>query len=512
MPRIACLLVADFPLAALLRADPELRGRPVAVSESAEPRAPLVAVSPQAASAGIRAGQTIAEARALHAALVVRRIHTEVASAASAALLDVADSFSPRVECAAPGVAFLDLDGLAALFGDERYLAVSLRARIRRIGLDARVGIASTKAAALLAAEHEDGVSIIPAGLEQERLAPLPVGLLLGAGPFVAIRRVDAPRDVAATLARWGIRTLGDLARLPAAGVGDRLGEAAVALRRAARGEDDEPLSPRARPLRFEESLDAEYGIESFEPLSFLLRAALERLVARLEVRGHRAGDLALSLRLENGAREERTVRVAAPTNEVKVLLALVRTSFEKRPPAGAVSAFRLAAVAERLRAIELGLFVPSGPAPAELDATITRLAAITGPGRIGCAAVVDSHRPEAFTTESFVLRPTPLPLAAQSDSELSPLALRAYRPPAPLHVVCDRGRPDFVQTAAGAPATPPIHGRVVTLAGPWRVQGEWWREPPLARDYYDAELSDGCVYRIYRDQRERWFADGVYD
>ena len=55
--------------------------------------------------------------------------------------------------------------------------------------------------------------------------------------------------------------------------------------------------------------------------------------------------------------------------------------------------------------------------------------------------------------------------------------------------------------------------GRVVHRAGPWRLRGEWWSADPYVREYYDVELSDGGVYRIYRDLRLRqWMADGVYD
>ena len=55
--------------------------------------------------------------------------------------------------------------------------------------------------------------------------------------------------------------------------------------------------------------------------------------------------------------------------------------------------------------------------------------------------------------------------------------------------------------------------GRVVMSAGPWRVEGEWWKEEPFNRDYYDVQLSDGGVYRLYYDRdRTRWFVDGYYD
>ena len=59
MARIACLLVVDFPLAALLRAEPDLCGRPVATVERDEPRAPLTAVSAEARVLGLRAGMSI---------------------------------------------------------------------------------------------------------------------------------------------------------------------------------------------------------------------------------------------------------------------------------------------------------------------------------------------------------------------------------------------------------------------------------------------------------------------
>ena len=49
--------------------------------------------------------------------------------------------------------------------------------------------------------------------------------------------------------------------------------------------------------------------------------------------------------------------------------------------------------------------------------------------------------------------------------------------------------------------------------AGPWRVHGEWWKEAPYRRDYYDVQLSDGGVYRLYYDLYEtKWFIDGYYD
>ena len=49
--------------------------------------------------------------------------------------------------------------------------------------------------------------------------------------------------------------------------------------------------------------------------------------------------------------------------------------------------------------------------------------------------------------------------------------------------------------------------------AGPWSLEEGWWTDAPADRDYWDVELSDGGLYRIYRERAAgAWFADGVYD
>src|SRR5207245_1381778 len=103
-------------------------------------------------------------------------------------------------------------------------------------------------------------------------------------------------------------------------------------------------------------------------------------------------------------------------------------------------------------------------------------------------------------------------------------LVVRALRPPRPVEVFTERGEPVFVRGEG-------LGGRVVGAAGPWRVVAEWWSEDGVARDYYDLELTDGGVYRCYRELGEaprsaqrgadhwtaergadRWYLDGVYD
>ena len=512
--RLACLFVPDFPLAALLRAEPELRGEPVVVANGVGPRARLLAVSATAARHGVTTNLTVAQAAAIDAGLVVRPVSPDLLRVAQATLCDAAESFSPRVEDSGNGVAYLDLDGLGALFEGrhgglphwESQLANALAQRALHLGLDAHVGVAGSKVAASLAARNGGGVIVIPQGEEWSFLAPVPVALL------------EPSPVLAATLQRWGIRCVGDLAALPARAVGARLGLEGIQLARRARGEDEHPLVPRPLPLHFEEGIDLEYGIDGMEPFLFVLRGLLDRLTARLMMRGFICGDLRLSLRLATRGRDERTVGVTAPSNDVKALLTLVRLQLEAHPPAAAIEAVRVAVVPERLRAAQLDLFRPNGPAPARLAVTLARLTAICGADRVGAPVVADAHRPDAYGVKTFQVsdagcqvsgekkgavpdtqHPTPNP-------QLLPLALRAVRPPRAVEVFCERERPEFVRGAH-------LAGRVVHAAGPWRVHGEWWNAGRYARDYYDAQLSDGCVYRLYCDLTTRsWFVDGVYD
>jgi len=492
MPRIACLLVPDFPIAAACRADPDLTGRPLVLAETGAPHARVLAASRAARAAGVRAGHTLAQARSVAGGLTVRRRDPAAEASAAQALGDVAASLSDRLEVATDGV-FLDAEGARHLVANERGLATALVARAAKVGLEARAGLGASMIVARLAALHAaDGVDVVPAGTERGFLAPLPLACL-------------APDPtVVATLARWGVRRLGDLARLPLAEVATRLGPAGAALVRIARGEDERPLAPQIRTGRIDEVMGLEYALDALEPLLFVLRGLLERVVARVGLEGVGCARLGVTFDLDDRSRDVRDVALAAPTRDVRTLLGCLRIELEARPPRAAITRVLLSAVAETVRALQLGLFTPPGPAPERLATTLARLAVLCGADRVGTPAVVDTHRPGAAATAPFVPAPADGPPTAHDAP--GRLVVRAFRPPRPIEVFSSRGQPDFVRGAG-------LGGRVVGAAGPWRLAGEWWSATAYVRDYYDLELSDGGVYRCYRDgASERWFVDGVYD
>ncbi|HWV39163.1 MAG TPA: DNA polymerase Y family protein, partial [Vulgatibacter sp.] len=329
---MGCLHVPDLPLQALLRAEPTLAGVPLAVAVGEGARARVQCVSVQARTHAVRPGLSVGDALALCPQLAVQWVPPELVEAARGAVLDAAASVSPKVEELRPGVALVDARGLEGLHGGDRGVAAALVAAAVRLGLDGRASVASGKTIAAIAAVRGSGLEVIAEGRERAFLAPLSLHVL------------GASTRIAETLARWGIGTAGELAALPADGIGARLGEEGVRLHALACGEDGEPLSPRPPPETFEEGADFDYDLAALEGLLFVLRPALERLVDRLDCHAMACGGLALRLLLDPHGEAILPVELAAPTRDVPSLLALCRSVLERRPPGAAVRGVRVVA------------------------------------------------------------------------------------------------------------------------------------------------------------------------
>src|SRR5262249_37362322 len=112
----ACIFVPDSPLEAILRAEPELRSQAVAVLEGKPPLQKIICVNDHAHAAGVSPEMTKLQVEG--STEIVLRDRSEFQEfAAHQALLDCAQSFSPRVEDFSPDTILLDLSGLDKLFG-----------------------------------------------------------------------------------------------------------------------------------------------------------------------------------------------------------------------------------------------------------------------------------------------------------------------------------------------------------------------------------------------------------
>lgn len=485
----ASIFIPHFQIQSLIRNEPGLADKAIAVIDGDPPLQKVVAINDAAQRAGVEPGMT--RIRLQHFFEVITRQRSQAQEdSAHAALLDCASGFSPRVEDTAPDTAVIDLDGLDRLFGSYSEIAGRIVDQTLQVGLQPSVAVAANPDAAIHAARGFKGTCVIPRKLEGKHLSVLPLAVLTTDPAFLE------------TMHRWGLHTFGDFAALPAAQVSARLGQDGVRLHTLARGASARPLDPHKEPLRFEESMELDYAVTLLEPLRFVLSRLLDQICHRLRTR-HRATH-EVHVRLNATEAHERVLRLPMPVCEPRMLVELLMLDLESHPPESAVTMVSVEAIPAKPRRIQNGLFVPLAPEPEKLELTLARIAHEVGKENVGSPEILDTHRPDAFRMSRYgSVKPTATPPLAHS------LAFRQFRPPREATVQLRHAVPAWI-------AFRECQGPIVTASGPWKSSGEWWREDRWVREEWDVRVRSQnglMLFRIYRDSaRGRWFAEGVYD
>jgi protein ImuB len=478
-------------------------------------------------------------------------------AAPATTLVAIAQEFSPRYERHRDDLVSIDVSGLTRLLGPARTIGEEMRREAAARGVRVHVALAGTRTAAVVLALARPGLTIVAPGEESEALAPLPIGILEkidAAGTYSApgTPGTSEATSVAAVAGvafqKWGLKTLGELASLPAADLMARLGRPARAWQALARGEDLRPLVPMLEEERFEASLDLEWPIADLEPLSFVLTRLLEPLSTRLERRDRGAAVLHILLHLITRETTARRLELPTPMRDVRALRTLALLDLEARPAEAAIDRVTIVIDPTPGRVVQHTLYTRAQPTPEQLSTLLARLGALMGADRYGAAALIDTDRPGAFAMKPFatdhegknrgerkgrreeqekeenVFSASSANSAVFSSGIVS--ALRRCRQPVPARVAVVDGRPVRVTTdRRGFPG-----GTVTHCAGPWRTSGNWWAEeageaaragraggvgrpPSWNRDEWDVALSDGAVYRVFRDRAaDQWFVDAIVD
>jgi protein ImuB len=533
------IFVPNFMVQAVVRAEPVLREYALALIDGNPPLCSVVAINEKAALAGIECGMTKTNA-AQFAGVELRPRSRPQEKAAHAALLDIGWSVSPRIEDTAEDAIVLDTSGLDHLFRSEEEIAVSLIELSSGCGLLSNVAIAANIETALLAARGFTGITVIPAGKESQYLNSLPACIL------------PLSEETAETLGRWGVHTCGAFAELPVLQISERLGQEGVRLHALARGAKLRSLIVAEQANSFEESMELEDAVEQLDPLSFLLGRLLDQLCARLAARSlaavaihvcfelQPAFENALDPRKEPDQQKrlpavyQTKIELPIPMRDSKMLLKLFRLRLQSNPPAAPIQKITLVADSARLRAMQGGLFLPCFPEPDKLELTMARIANVVGEGNVGSPSLADTHSPDEFFLQRFLVSPDARLDDGNSDDRKgffhreqrsgglfgAPASFRVFRPPIPARLERHADRPTGVIFQG-------VHGRVLAASGPWRTSGDWWRENPWQQEEWDLEIDfqpSGSqvaaanypgrgVYRVYYDVlRQGWFVRGVYD
>ena len=314
--RAATILHADldaFFASVEQRDDPRLRGRPVIVGGGV-----VLAASYEAKAHGIRTAMGGAQARRLCPRAIVVEPRFSAYVEASRAVFRVFEDTTPVVEGLSIDEAFLDVRGLERISGSPGEIAVRLRRDVlERVGLPITVGVARTKFLAKVASgvAKPDGLLVVAPGGELAFLHPLPVERLWGVGPVTA-----------AKLQSWGIRTVGEVARLGEGALVSLLGRAAGShLHALAHNRDPR----RVRVGRRRGSIGSQRALgrspRSLEEIDTVVVGLVDRVTRRMRA-AHRVGrTVVLRLRFADFSRATRSHTLPQATAHTQTILATAR-------------------------------------------------------------------------------------------------------------------------------------------------------------------------------------------
>ena len=269
---IACVLVTHLPVKAELRRYPELRGKPVIITESLGSKDLVLDSSPQAR--GIVPGMPLQEALSQCKEAVLLQGDAPYYSKAFEGMVRSLEMRSPLVERADLGCAYVGLKGLNLMYGGEARVITALIQAVPQ-EFNPRVGVAAGKFPAYVAAVTTEGGRAV-------RVPQDAAGFLRD----LSVNLLPLSWENKSRLQRFGIYTLGQLAALPVGAVQAQLGAPGRRAWELAGGTDASPLSPCYSEPTVEESLSFPSPYTTWPPILTALSILLGRAFARPEVGG----------------------------------------------------------------------------------------------------------------------------------------------------------------------------------------------------------------------------------
>jgi len=500
----------------------DLTPPPFALLETTRGTRRLAAVSLEAARLRLYPGQKATDAFALVPDLATAEHEPAADAAALAALAGWCVRFSPAVAIDPPDGLFLDVTGVAHLWGGEAQMLADFRTRLARDGLPFRLALADTPGAAWALAhfgpEGGGAGTIAPPGGQAELLGPLPPAAL----------RLDA--ETAAQIERLGLRRIAQLAALPRAPLGRRFGALTLTRLDQALGRAAEALSFRRPPTPWFARLAFAEPISAPEDMARVACDISAKLCAQLEAKDQGARRFELAYHRLDGRTLSVTVGLSLAGRDPVRLGRLFTPKLDVLDPGFGIEVVTLTAhEVEPIAGRQVRLDANDQITDESLAPLVDRLTNRLGEGRVWRAEAAESHVPELA-----VARGHPLAKGALAKGALAKGALAQRQPgwapetPRPVRLF---RRPEPVDgVIALTPDDPPsqfrwrgqVH-RVRRAEGPERIGEEWWKADIDAasvahvRDYYRVEDQEGARFWLFRaglyaaGQPATWWLHGVF-
>lgn len=472
LPRLALDLIDRAQLAAA-------SGLPRVVIDGPEQRAEVHLADAVAGAFGVRAGQRLAAAQALAPALTIHRRDRLAERQALERLAAWAYGYTSRVSLEGADALLLELGASSRLFGGDEALQARLHGDLTSLGFSTLFGYGATPAAARLRAEVA-------------RRDPARSGAIYPLAP-IALGESALDNRIVATLQATGIRTLGELAKLPRSGVARRFGQATLDYLGRLRGELPEALELYRPPDSYHAWLELPASCSSTEALAFPLKRMLGDLCTVLAARDGGVQHVMLRFALESARRSSELrssigdicrleVGLIEASRDPEHLYMLTRARLERmrfpRPVLGIhLEVARLPSFVPKFQ----DLFGDSNDVAAGLTPLIERLSARLGDQALLRPQWIADHRPER---------------ASRWRPHAEGAAL--IRPP-------EGAPPGSARPSSLLPEPLPINvDAVVLISSAERIESGWWDDGDVRRDYYLAEIVDAERLLIRGQSRQR--------
>jgi DNA polymerase-4 len=303
--------------------DPALRGRAVVIGGDGFSLGFVAAASDEARAAGVRVGMPLAQAQHLVPQAVFRRGDLDTYGRVSQDVTAVLLAASRRVERPSADEAFLDLGsepgpshaGADAAVPPVR-AAETIRDELqRRLGLDASLGLASSRLAARIASAWAKprGLLVVLPGYERSFVAPKPIALL------------GLPPHIESALERAGLTTLGQVADADEAALAAAIGPAAAHVRATVRGEGEPEIAVAAAPAFVQEEATVRDRNSDALALALIAESLGRRAARRLKPWRLGAGVIAVEVRRASDT-ARRATSLADPADDEETVAQAVRT------------------------------------------------------------------------------------------------------------------------------------------------------------------------------------------
>ncbi len=481
-----------FTLDMATRGNPERAACVLVEGEGTRQRVSLA--NTEAARLGIRPGMPLGAAHALGHVLPFLRVPTAERQALQQ-LCAWAYQFTPMVAPVAPDGLVMEVRGSLGLFGGVAGLLARLRRELRQLGFHTMAfGTAPTPLAATwLARAHQPGVV--------DSLATLPAAL-----GQVPLEVLDLPVRLQQDLCGIGLRTVGDCLRLPRDSLARRFTPELLLMLDQALGRQPDPRPSFELPRSFASRVDLLWEIRHVQALSLAMERLLNELAGVLRAQSAKVRKLCWRLHHADGSTTEHPVGLLEPGREVLHLLRLSREYFLRQPLHSPVRGIGLEAGDFDVEVAAPGgdLFATGTPGVERetWPRFVERLRARLGEEALQSLSIRTDHRPErAGRPQTFSgeqpRRATPGKVPASRRWAERPLWLT--RKPVPL---------------AEADGQPGFDGALELTPERERIEGGWWDDLDVARDYFVARNPQGSRLWVFRELggERGWYLHGIFE